>query len=310
MRRPSDEDVLSLWKRLVVACGVGVPKPEDLAWEKIDRVWCPEGTTDALLREQQRPELKTILRNALDGIMEERAAPGNISRMREYKELAKTVDPYYEIMVSSDDIVDWCRREIESYQEGYSKMSPSKQRRLRLRFRKGSYLVRELKDSNTELGGLIRTRRIKEDRLEKMLNENEGDFTGELERLDARRGNTRMAVEVMQKGREMVGSINDLLREMVIKEIAVDTLDSDDIPEWLLILPPTAAPSEIINLLNPISKIPEERKTEVIQEYLADLVDVSKKMVQVRDDSNKEILKLDDRRSEVSKKLKRVRDKE
>ena len=310
MRRPSDEDVLSLWKRLVVACGVGVPKPEDLAWEKIDRVWCPEGTTDALLREQQRPELKTILRNALDGIMEERAAPGNISRMGEYKELAKKVDPYYDIMVGSDDIVDWCRREIESYQEGYSKMSPSKQRRLRLRFRKGSYLVRELKDSNTELGGLIRTRRIKEDRLEKMLNENEGDFTGELERLDAGRENTLMAVQVMHKGQEMVGSINDLLRVMVIKEIAVDTLDSNEIPEWLLVLPPTAAPSEIIELLNPTSKMREEEKTEFLREYLVGLNDISKKVLKVRDDSNKEILNLGNRRSRLLKKFKRVRDEE
>jgi len=310
MRRPSDEDVLSLWKRLVVACGVRGPGPGDLAWEEIDRVWCPSGTTDAFLREQQRPELKTILRNALDGIMEERAAPGNISRMREYKELAKTVDPYYEIMVSSDDIVDWCRREIESYQEGYSKMSPDKQRRLRLRFRKGSYLVSELEKSSTELKGIIGKRRIKEDRLEKMLNENEGDFTGELERLDAGRENTLMAVQVMHKGQEMVGSINDLLRVMVIKEIAVDTLDSNEIPEWLLVLPPTAAPSEIIELLNPTSKMREEEKTEFLREYLVGLNDISKKVLKVRDDSNKEILNLGNRRSRLLKKFKRVRDEE
>ena len=310
MRRPSDEDVFSLWKRLVVACGVRGPRGKDLAWEEIDRVWCPEGTTDALLREQQRPELKTILRNALDGIMEERAAPGNISRMKEYKKLAKTVDQYYEIMVGSDDIVDWCRREIESYQDGYSKMSPDKQRRLRLRFRKGSYLVRDLKDSNTKLGGLIKTRRIKEDRLEKMLTGNEGDFTDELEGLDARKENTRMAVQVKQKGLEMIGSINNLLREMVIKEIAVDTLASDEIPEWLLVLPPTAAPSEIIELLDPISKMPEGRKTELIQEYLAGMDDINKKVLKVRDESNKEILELADRRGGISKKLKRLRGEE
>ena len=143
-----------------------------------------------------------------------------------------------------------------------------------------------------------------------MLNENEGDFTGELERLDAGRENTLMAVQVMHKGQEMVGSINDLLRVMVIKEIAVDTLDSNEIPEWLLVLPPTAAPSEIIELLNPTSKMREEEKTEFLREYLVGLNDISKKVLKVRDDSNKEILNLGNRRSRLLKKFKRVRDEE
>jgi len=107
-------EVIRIWKKLVRRSGSKTPGKNDLHF--IYNSWCPEGTKDINHLKQDRPLLKEILKQSLDGTLQAEGLSPKISKMKEFKilwrEVHGDVDP-----VKEADLIKWMKKHINKAKE-------------------------------------------------------------------------------------------------------------------------------------------------------------------------------------------------
>ena len=77
--------IIQTWAKLCHA--IGSTRPRKLKKEYILEKWCPENTLDQKFTKQQRPILREILVDSLEGILSPDDLPTNVTRTKEFKHL-------------------------------------------------------------------------------------------------------------------------------------------------------------------------------------------------------------------------------
>ena len=309
MRRPTEEEVIGEWLNLVEAMNVNQPKKLEL--DEIYDVWCPDESRDSRLSIQQRPELKAILKGALDGVMDEQSLKHtSIIHRSEYRKLAHMVDPHYKTVMTDSMIIKWCNYHIFSFEEDgweneYNQLDDSRKTRLRVRFRKGYSTGKELSETNSKLERRINERERKEKKIVNLIASNPGAYEEESADLSIRREITSAASRVLEERKSMIGSIHKQLDTMVVKELLGQAMNSEDIPEWLLALPPNSDSSEILALLKPSKG--EESRLERMIEIKNQISTIDKAILDKADSKNTEILQLADEKSKLARDARELR---
>ena len=309
MRRPTEEEVIGEWLNLVEAMNVNQPKKLEL--DEIYDVWCPDESRDSRLSIQQRPELKAILKGALDGVMDEQSLKHtSIIHRSEYRKLAHMVDPHYKTVMTDSMIIKWCNYHIFSFEEDgweneYNQLDDSRKTRLRVRFRKRYSTGKELSETNSKLERRINERERKEKKIVNLIASNPGAYEEESADLSIRREITSAASRVLEERKSMIGSIHKQLDTMVVKELLGQAMNSEDIPEWLLALPPNSDSSEILALLKPSKG--EESRLERMIEIKNQISTIDKAILDKADSKNTEILQLADEKSKLARDARELR---
>ena len=308
MRRPTEDEVIKKWLNLVIAMNVNQPKKLEL--DEIYDVWCPDESRDSRLSIQQRPELKAILKGALDGVMDEQSLKHtSIIHRSEYRKLAHMVDPHYKTVMTDSMIIKWCNNYIFSFDEEwenvYNQIDDSRKTRLRVRFRKGYSTGKELSETNSKLERRINDRKKKEEKVGNLIASNPGAYEEESADLSIRREITSAASRVLEERKSMIGSIHKQLDTMVVKELLGQAMNSEDIPEWLLALPPNSDSSEILALLKPSKG--EESRLERMIEIKNQISTIDKAILDKADSKNTEILQLADEKSKLARDARELR---
>ena len=309
MRRPTEEEVIGKWLDLVVAMNVNQPKKLEL--DEIYDVWCPDESRDSRLSIQQRPELKAILKSALDGVMDEQSLKHtSIIHRSEYRKLAHMVDPHYKTVMTDSMIIKWCNHYIfeedgSFWENVYNQLDDSRKTRLRVRFRKGYSTGKELIETNSKLERRINDRKKKEEKVGNLIASNPGAYEEESADLSIRREITSAASRVLEERKSMIESIHKQLDTMVVKELVGYAMNSEAIPEWLLALPPNSDSSEILALLKPSKG--EESRLERLIDIRNQISTIDRAILDKADSKNTDILQLADEKSKLARDARKLR---
>ena len=96
-----DKDIIEAWRTLVAKSGAKPPLP-NLGVKRIYNSWCPDSTLDVVHLDQNRPDLKKILKQSLSGELRRDCYPKKIVNNDEFRVLWELVHGEFDPVAEAD----------------------------------------------------------------------------------------------------------------------------------------------------------------------------------------------------------------
>ena len=105
-----DKDIIDAWRTLVTKSGATPPRPK-MRPKTIYKAWCPDSTHDVNHLEQNRPDLKKILKQSLSGELRRDCYPKKIVNNDEFRALWGLVHGEFD-PVAEEDLKKFARHRL------------------------------------------------------------------------------------------------------------------------------------------------------------------------------------------------------